>query len=81
MNDKTRAKIEAMAEKEYGSLDSRGDAHEEGATLWAEWCERLVEEIEMTMDCHKPTYYCNRCKEDVVGVLKEYSQWLEDVDD
>lgn len=82
MNPKTKAKIEAMADEKEQYCWCAGPACSgcagnavkliyDGATPWAEWCERFEKHIEKMI--HE-NY--GACIEDIV-ILKEYRTWLE----
>lgn len=70
MTDKTKRKIEAMARKyclSWPELANKRD-FEEGATPWAEWCERFEKVIERG----KWT--------EIKNLQMDFLKWLEDVD-
>lgn len=70
MKDKTKAKIEADALDYGGKGDNFGDVYIEGATPWAEWCERFEQAINGF--AHEKWW-----PQETDKVLKEYRQWLE----
>ena len=80
LSKKCSAKIEAMAEEynktQAGRTFSYGeeypDFYKEGATPWAEWCERLVASLEKCED----TYVTTNGNEYEL-LVKEYRTWLE----
>lgn len=57
MTDKTKRKIEAMAENKFDLemveliTTLIRTSHEEGAAAWAEWCERFERALEIENKC------------------------------
>ena len=94
MNDKTKAKIEALAEAmaEKKAFLSWGDKTEpplydqdlwenaiESAEPWAKWCERFEEAIDEHLSQYsKVDLVRQRELEEILG---EYQEWLEDRDE
>lgn len=89
LSDKTRAKIEAMADRfsknEMASDFERAPmnhGHRVGATPWAEWCERFMYSDAMTSV--RDSLMGHYPKQDALAKLdhleKEYREWLEDID-
>ncbi len=74
MTDKTRAKIEAMAEPYSESRDD--ETYVEGATPWAEWCERLALTMSYITDEANGK---NECHNMAKVALSDYEKWLEDI--
>ena len=83
MNDKVKKKIQAMAEEynktqvgrtfRYG--EEYPDFYKEGATPWAEWCERFAYELNDYLGYEKLPGGSRKAME---NILKEYNQWLEE---
>ena len=80
MTEKTKLKIEAMAKEETSGLAERYDGcyhpkivgtswFKEGATPWAEWCERFDNCFD------KKTGAINMTE--LVEVQRKYREWLD----
>lgn len=84
MTDKTKAKIEAMAEVTSEEIIEAklvlplAIVLSTGATPWAEWCERFEDMLGCyceELGYHGSSSSCTKCK-----FKEEYRQWLEDVE-
>lgn len=86
MDSKIKTKIEAMAYNEFpedfylDGIDGNYTARSQytfGANPWAEWCERLGEELRVIaeQDSEVSAYLIAK------SILKEYNLWLEEVDE
>lgn len=86
MNDKTKRKIEAMLPKEGLQVHQQFECGEhngilKGATPWAEWCERLEQQLKLWDESgfkrrfphHRSLWFATE------QLLKEHRQWLEGV--
>lgn len=74
MDEKTKAKTEAMAFINTSEGTSQA-IYKEGATPWAEWCKRFEKHLVNIIKNNGLDF----AKTDI-ALLKEYRQWLEDVD-
>jgi|GEM_PF-4458871 len=72
VNDKTKTKIEAMAEEYGGKTSVSGAVCIECATPWAEWCERFATEMEKCFE-ERPGFVSFRHEK----LLKEYEDFID----
>ena len=85
MNDKIRAKIDSMSEKHSRVHDEGEEAlnakvdYTMGAKPWAEWCERFERVLDDAVSGSIGSVSDN-AKAWMQKELKEYHQWIEDVD-